>query len=180
MEFDRPTAVTLCEAYDRALGMLEEAESGLWNLPDRPGREGYVRAHCNVVSGILAQLRAPLVTQYPDLNSHRPDGPPDTALDDEEERFIGQLSEAQISIIDDGLLADCRPSWRKVARIVGDALDKFPEDLADVPLGFFARRVKALVDAGRLESRGSLDDMHFSEVRLPHSEWRRRQDGIAR
>jgi hypothetical protein len=39
--------------------------------------------------------------------------------------------------------------------------------LAEVPVGFFVRRVKALVESGKLESKGSLDYMRFSEVRLP-------------
>src|ERR1700760_3833213 len=123
---------------------------------------------------MLSRLRAPLVIQYPDLNPDRPDGPPDTDLDDDEESSAGKLSEAQIAIIDDGLLAECGPSWRKVARIVSGALDKLPDDLADVPVGFFARRVKALVDAGRLEAQGNLDFIRFSEVRLPHSAQRGR------
>ncbi len=169
MEFDRPTAGTLCEAYDRALKVLSEAESFLWNLPDHPEREEYIRAHSNVVAGILSRLRAPVVIQCPDLNPDRPDGPPDTDLDDEEERLAGQLSEAQIAVIDDALLADCESTWRKVARIVGDALDKLPDDLADVPVGFLARRAKALVEAGRLEAQGNLHYICFSEVRRPPS-----------
>lgn len=169
MEFDRPTAGALCEAYDRALKALSDAESIVWNLPDHPEREEYIRAYSNVVAGILSRLRAPLVIQYPDLNPDRPDGPPDTDLDDEEERLAGQLSEAQIAIIDDGLLAGCESAWRKVSRIVGDALDKLPDDLADVPVGFLARRVNALVEAERLEAQGNLHYVCFSEVRRPPS-----------
>ncbi|WP_058934430.1 DUF3658 domain-containing protein [Roseateles depolymerans] len=167
MEFDRPTAGTLCEAYDRALNALAEAESVLWTLPDSPERADYIRAHSNVVIEILSTLKGPLVIQHPDLNPDRPDGPPDTDLDDEEERFAAQLSPTQVAAIDDVLLAGCGPHFRKVARIVGGALSQRTDDLGDVPLGFFATRVKALVEAGRLEAQGKLDYIRFSEVRLP-------------
>ena len=35
-----------------------------------------------------------------------------------------------------------------------------------VPLGFYAQRLKTIVEAGKLESRGNLDHTGFSEVRL--------------
>jgi hypothetical protein len=54
-----------------------------------------------------------------------------------------------------------------VARIVGTALTNGPEELAEVPDSFFARRVKALVESGKLESQGNTDYMRYSEVRLP-------------
>lgn len=95
-----------------------------------------------------------------------PDDQPDTELDEKERLAVAALSEAQVAQIDSALLADCATSWRKVARIVGTALTKGGEELADVPVGFFAQRVKALVESGKLESQGNLDHMRSSEVRL--------------
>ncbi|WP_454914446.1 DUF3658 domain-containing protein [Variovorax gossypii] len=101
-----------------------------------------------------------------ELDTSPPEDLPDTELDEKERLAVAALSEAQVAQIDSVLLADCATSWRKVARIVGTALTKGGEELADVPVGFFAQRVKALVESGKLESQGNLDHMRSSEVRL--------------
>lgn len=43
------------------------------------------------------------------------------------------------------------------------------DELVDVPVAFYAQRVKAIVASGKLESRGNLDHIRFSEVRLPRN-----------
>lgn len=85
-------------------------------------------------------------------------------------RIGAALSVSQIALIDHLLLAGCAPTWRKVARVVGVALTKGPEELVEGPDRFFARRVNALVESGKLESQGNLDYMRFSGVRLPMNE----------
>ncbi len=76
------------------------------------------------------------------------------------------LGSAPITFYDDELMSYAVPAWRKVARIVGEALAN--QD------GFFrcgdlllAARVRALAKAGRLEARGNPLKIRFSEVRLP-------------
>ena len=76
------------------------------------------------------------------------------------------LASAPITFYDDELLSYAVPQWRKVARIVGEALTN--------QNGFFrcgdmllAARVRALANAGRLEVRGNPLKIRFSEVRLP-------------
>lgn len=166
IELRQEDAATLYDVYERALKVMAEAEAVIWRLPKAPERDHYVQAHASVIVDILSKLRAPLILQYPALDATRPEGPPDTELDDEEERTVAALTDSQIALIDSALLADCAPSWRKVARIVGMALTKGPKDLSEVPAGFLARRVKALVQSGKIESQGNLDYMRFSEVRL--------------
>jgi len=81
----------------------------------------------------------------------------------------GELVSAPISFFDSLLMSFVTDNWRKVARIVGEALvapmDNFiigPGDL------FLSARVNALVESGQLEIRGqSAFEMHASEVRLP-------------
>lgn len=167
IEMDQNDAAALYGIYERALKVLSDAEAMIWHLPSSPERDEYVQAHARVVVDILSKLRAPLVLQYPDLDTTGPDGPPDTALDDGEERTVAALTDSQIALIDSTLLADCARSWRKVARIAATAKTDGPQELAVVPTGFLARRVKALVQSGQLEARGNLDYMRFSEVRLP-------------
>ncbi|HXP77779.1 MAG TPA: DUF3658 domain-containing protein [Stellaceae bacterium] len=76
------------------------------------------------------------------------------------------LSSAPITVYDDELMSYAVPQWRKVARIVGEALTNQHEyfQCADLLL---AARVRALAKAGRLEARGNPLEMRFSEVRLP-------------
>ena len=82
MDFDRQTAETLYNAYEGALRPLAEAESVLWSLPDHPDKDAYIQAHTGAVVTILSKLQAPLIIQFRDLDTERPDGPPDTELDD--------------------------------------------------------------------------------------------------
>jgi len=69
-------------------------------------------------------------------------------------------------LIDQTILADCKPQFRKVALIVGHVAVALKVPI-DVDKGFIADRIKALVEAGRLESQGDLDRWRFSEIRLP-------------
>ena len=85
-------------------------------------------------------------------------------------------------LVDQTILACCKPQFLKVARIIIDvatalkvpmpmerliidvpkALEKPTETEAD----FIADRIKALVKAKRLESAGNLDRWRYSEIRL--------------
>jgi len=72
-------------------------------------------------------------------------------------------------LVDQTILANCKPQFRKVALIVGNVAIalKVPMDQDKV---FIADRIKALVKAGRLEAEGDLDRWRFSEIRLPGHE----------
>lgn len=74
-----------------------------------------------------------------------------------------------LSAFDDDLLAQAGPTWRKVARLVGSVMVA-DECLHRVGEALLLARIRALVDSARLESRGDLRKMRFSEVRLPAGE----------
>lgn len=76
------------------------------------------------------------------------------------------LSSAPITFYDEELMSYAVPQWRKVARIVGEALTNQHEYFRCADL-LLAARVRALANAGRLEARGNPLKMRFSEVRLP-------------
>lgn len=162
----REDAATLYEIYDRAIRVLTEAEGLVFRLQKNEGGKERVEAYGEVVTDILWKLRAPLVIQYPDLDTSVPEGPPDTLLDQEEQESVDQLTPEQVRTIDDALLAGCATSWSKVARIVGDAIGKFSEEFPEVSGGYYAQRVIVLVQKGHLESQGNLEYMRYSEVRL--------------
>jgi Protein of unknown function/Domain of unknown function (DUF1835) len=81
----------------------------------------------------------------------------------------GELVSAPLSFFDPLLLSCATPEWQKAARIVGEALSDFLTT-AVLQTGdlVFSARVRALANAGRLESRGDLTDIHRSELRLPN------------
>jgi hypothetical protein len=65
-------------------------------------------------------------------------------------------------LVDQTILACCKPQFLKVIRIIGDV----DRALKDVKADFVADRIKALVKAGRLESAGNLNRWEASEIRL--------------
>ena len=80
-----------------------------------------------------------------------------------------ELVSAPISFFNLLLMSFVTENWRKVARIVGEALVA-PMDNCIIGPGdlFLSARVNALVESGHLEIRGqSAFEMHASEVRLP-------------
>ena len=160
-------AEALYQAYERALGALDEAEALLWNIPEGPARDKLLHAHSDVTVDMLSRLRAPLVLQFPELDTDTPNGAPSTLLEPDEQDAVSRLTAAQTREIDEFLLAACAPSWKKVASVVGMASTRGSNQFADIPYGYFVQRVKVLVEAGQLESQGNLDHMRHSEVRLP-------------
>jgi hypothetical protein len=87
-------------------------------------------------------------------------------------------------LVDETILASCKPQFLKVARIIIDVATalKVPKPMAErlfidetleKPMGtevdFIADRIKALVKAKRLESAGNLDRWRYSEIRLPQT-----------
>ena len=72
-----------------------------------------------------------------------------------------------IAVIDRALLAECAPTWRKLASVAGYARKALRPELAEeLPYAYLALRVIALAAAGKLESQGKLNCMRFSEVRV--------------
>ncbi|HEY4833316.1 MAG TPA: DUF3658 domain-containing protein [Bradyrhizobium sp.] len=71
-------------------------------------------------------------------------------------------------LVDQAILACCKPRFMKVARIVYDAAValKLPRGRN---VDFTAERIKALVKAKKLPSKGNLDQWGFSEICLPES-----------
>jgi hypothetical protein len=94
-------------------------------------------------------------------------GEPDTVPSPEEQERLDHLSEEQIQIIDDALMANVSSQWRKMARVIGSAMETNSDLIQNVPDVIYAHRLRLLVDEGKLESQGNLDYMRFGEVRLP-------------
>ena len=91
--------------------------------------------------------------------------PPLTAA---ESGKIEQLSASEVAQIDQTLLANAAPQWRKVARVVGTSMTDLKSKVSGIPDVYYSQRVAKLVSEGQLESQGNLRRMRFSEVRLPN------------
>ena len=75
-----------------------------------------------------------------------------------------QITDASVAArVDDEIMRATTKDWRKVAMIVGITMQTF-RGIKDLEI---ADRVKLLVSSGRLEAQGDLEQMRYSEVRLP-------------
>lgn len=92
---------------------------------------------------------------------------PDPPLSPEQEARVTQLTSKEIEAIDETLMSNAKPSWRKVAMLVGLSIGQLRDKIKDIPDLYYSQRVRKLVESGRLESQGNLAYMRFSEVRLP-------------
>lgn len=91
----------------------------------------------------------------------------DPPLDADDLDAVAALTSHDLGAIDRALLAASTTTWRKVALVVGTAMDAYPDLYQDIPDVFYSQRVRTLVSVGQLEAQGNLHRMRFSEVRLP-------------
>lgn len=89
----------------------------------------------------------------------------DPELTKEQIELVAQLSESNLKAIDDALLSNISPQWRKVARVVGTTMLGIDNRVKDIPDVFYAQRVIGLVNKSIIESQGNLSTMHYCEVR---------------
>ncbi|MEA9655534.1 DUF3658 domain-containing protein [Xanthomonas campestris pv. raphani] len=94
------------------------------------------------------------------------DSQDDPPLDAEELEAVAALTTHDLEAIDHSLLAASATSWRKVAFVVGTAMDAYPDLYHEIPDVFYSQRVRALVSTGQLVAQGNLHRMRFSEIRL--------------
>lgn len=163
----RATAEEILAACERALLELSAVERAAQQIENPDERSKLMRALGLTIAEILGSLRAPVLRQFPELDPPAELGAPDALLDAEGLAAVSRLTPAEVQHVDHALIAECAPSWRKVAHIVGAAMGEMQSTFSELPDGYYAQRVAALVKAGHLESQGNLDHMRFSEVRLP-------------
>jgi hypothetical protein len=91
---------------------------------------------------------------------------PNPPLSAEERASFAKLSKQERETIDNEVLACAFPEWRKVVALVGFAMKRLGPRYPQFSDVFYAERIRALAEHGRLESQGDLSYMRFSEVRL--------------
>jgi hypothetical protein len=163
---ERKTAEAIFAACEQALSSLTEAEGAISQISDPAERRELMHSLAKSIAEILGGVRAPAMIQYPDIQPPEPRGEPDTALEAEDLVFVSQLTTDDIALIDSALLAECAATWRKVARVVGYALNALRPKFEELPYGYLALRVVALAEAGKIVFQGDLHYIRSSEVRL--------------
>src|SRR3981189_3208745 len=86
---------------------------------------------------------------------------------DEYCRERGVLPKALQQHIDDLILSSAVAQWRKVARIMSDVLSACRRDKVDISEYAIGKRVRDLVEKGKLQAQGNLYRPRYSEVKLP-------------
>ena len=97
------------------------------------------------------------------MNKHDID--PDPQLSEEQDLAVGNLTELQIEEIDNLLFDSTSANFKKVAMVVGSAMEKAKSSFQGIPDLYFAQRIRQMVANGTLESQGFLANMRYSEVR---------------
>jgi hypothetical protein len=84
-----------------------------------------------------------------------------------EAALTARIGPEGLDAIDEALARHAARHWRKVARVVLDAVKASGSSLTDEPLvQLHVRRLMTLVERGVLESQGNLRRPRWSEVRL--------------
>lgn len=118
--------------------------------------------------GLIREFQAPILEKNPSLKPPPPeDYIPAPPLTKEQLALINTLNEVELNKIDQIILSNADQHWRKVARIVGRTMQELPENMQKIPENYYPQRLTHLVEEGKLESKGDLAYMRYSEVRIP-------------
>ena len=159
----REQAVEIERNLKRAANAIRRAEILIWDL-DQEDRAALAEPLGKTISALHFDLRRAIYRRSPDLE------PPskgsrllDSKLTWKQVQLLPPLTEAEF---DEAILATLHPQWRKVAAIVTRVVDKYEHTHPTVTFEMVAARLKALSEAGQIESQGDLRKWRFSEVRL--------------
>jgi len=161
-----PTLESINELLNAASQNLEQAASDIRGLPLDP-----VKVHIHEIAQALTsifEIQLHIYALCPDLKPTETPIP-DPDLTEEQKSLVSNLSQQDLAAIDNLLLSTARPTWKKVAFIVGTTMTNLPSRVTGIPDVFYSQRIRSLVENGYLESQGDLSYMRFSEIRLPHN-----------
>jgi hypothetical protein len=162
---DREQAIGIHKPLIAAAMALDRARVAVADL-GKEERQRLDQFLVDVLGGLHLKLLAAIHEQYPDLEPQYNDEETpriDSTLRWDEVRLPPSVSEADV---DAALFSVMKPHWRKVAMVVGQALDRCKELGISSSHEVLAARLQALAEAGRIEDYGDLRMWRFSEVRL--------------
>lgn len=113
-------------------------------------RRGEVIRQLGTALGSIIQAKSIIGVEDETIEEFpEPDGP----MSPEQQARVDQLTAEEIHDIDEALLANCSHQFRKIAMVVGTAMDA-PHHKPGIPDLFYAERIRHLIATGRLESQG--------------------------
>ncbi|OYT91667.1 MAG: hypothetical protein CFE43_12025 [Burkholderiales bacterium PBB3] len=151
-------------ALEHASTALTAAIAELSAMPEGEERSGRLRDIATMLAGSTEALRAQAIQLCPDLESAEPI--PDTQLHESEREAVSRLTVSDIKVIDRALVASATTAWRHGTRVIGETLVSLNDQFPGVSLGFYAQRVAALVQSGKLQARGNIKFMRLCEIKL--------------
>lgn len=77
-----------------------------------------------------------------------------------------KLTKAEIKSIDAVIMSVMNVRWRKVVAVVILVKEALEKDYPIFSICFYAARIEWMADLGKIDSKGDLSYMRFSEVRL--------------
>ena len=146
---------------------LTSAVAEAASMPEGEQRTWALRGLASLLVGSPETFRGALFEQFPELAAAEPI--PDTYLVAEEQHAESRITPADFQALDSALIGGALTSWRKVARVIGDAMATLEGQLQPLPIGVYVRRVELLAKAGKLEAKRDIQFMRVGEVRLPGS-----------
>jgi hypothetical protein len=87
-------------------------------------------------------------------------------LEHDAQQAIARLREQDLLQIDQAILAALDHSWKKAGFITAGVMIAAPDEHEDLPEVFYVLRMRALVQAGKIELKGDLDELKTSQIRL--------------
>ncbi|KJC40081.1 hypothetical protein UP09_23845 [Bradyrhizobium sp. LTSP885] len=139
---------------------LDEAKAAAAILEDRDADVASLNA---VVIRLSSELLDTIFERFPDLVPFSEFPEISSSLRWDQVQLPPTVSEAQVDEIVSSVIVR---QWRKMARIVGDAVKRGGALDLKIPDEVFAARIQLLVDVGRCECQGDLRKWRHSEVRL--------------
>lgn len=160
---DRNQAVEIKKRLNDVGNALDRASRALHKL-DKQEYELFKESLVEMYSTLFFRLFPTLYAEHPELEP--PPEPPTivSTLRWEDVSLPHPISAAYLDAL---IFAELRPSFLKMARIVGNVCFRCEEQMNPVDAEIIAARVIALAEAGRIEGAGDLRMWRHSEVKLP-------------
>ncbi|MBD9370032.1 DUF3658 domain-containing protein [Xanthomonas sp. XNM01] len=88
-------------------------------------------------------------------------------LEQDAQDAIARLQDSDLEQIDQAILSALGRDWKKAGFITAGVMIAAPDEHEELPEAFYALRIRALAQAGRIEVNGDLDALKTCDIRLP-------------
>ncbi|WP_101926098.1 MULTISPECIES: DUF3658 domain-containing protein [Luteimonas] len=93
----------------------------------------------------------------------------DMTLEQAERDAVARLDDGDLEQIDRAILSALDDRWQKAGFIASGVMIAAPDEHEELPEVLYAERIRALVQAARLEGKGDPSVLKTFEIRLPQA-----------